>query len=172
MTDFIRPHAIVTVEGRRFDSWREDGLIAASVEMGAILGHIPAEGRARLRAYAHDIGLAFQIADDVMDLTGDERTAGKTLGTDAAQQKLTLPVIHCLSKLPTHEAIALRNNFNSPRATDFLASAITKTGSLAHARYRADEFAKAAIAELDELVESPAKELLLRLPEWAVKRDH
>lgn len=153
-----------------------DGKTAALTEccgrLGAIYAGAGEEVVEKMASYGRNLGLAFQIADDVMDLTGDERTAGKTLGTDAAQQKLTLPVIHCLSKLPAREAIALRNDFNSPRASDFLASAIAKTGSLAHARYRADEFAKAAIAELDELAESPAKALLIRLPEWAVKREH
>ena len=64
-------------------------LIAASVEMGAILGNVPAEGRGPLRAYARDIGLAFQIADDIMDETGDEAKAGKALHKDAAAGKET-----------------------------------------------------------------------------------
>ncbi|PXW79354.1 farnesyl-diphosphate synthase [Blastomonas natatoria] len=64
-------------------------LIAASVEMGAILGNVPAEGRGQLRAYARDIGLAFQIADDIMDETGDEAKAGKALHKDAAAGKET-----------------------------------------------------------------------------------
>ena len=64
-------------------------LIAASVEMGAILGNVPMEGRGALRAYARDIGLAFQIADDIMDETGDEAKAGKALHKDAAAGKET-----------------------------------------------------------------------------------
>lgn len=64
-------------------------LIAASVEMGAILGNVPVEGRGPLRAYARDIGLAFQIADDIMDETGDEAKAGKALHKDAAAGKET-----------------------------------------------------------------------------------
>jgi len=64
-------------------------LIAASVEMGAILGNVPIEGRTALRAYARDIGLAFQIADDIMDEVGDEALAGKALHKDAAAGKET-----------------------------------------------------------------------------------
>jgi len=64
-------------------------LIAASVEMGAILANVPAEGRTALRAYARDIGLAFQIADDIMDEVGDEALAGKALHKDAAAGKET-----------------------------------------------------------------------------------
>jgi farnesyl diphosphate synthase len=64
-------------------------LIAASVEMGAILGNVPIEGRTALRAYARDIGLAFQIADDIMDEVGDETLAGKALHKDAVAGKET-----------------------------------------------------------------------------------
>jgi len=64
-------------------------LIAASVEMGAILGNVPAEGRGPLRAYARDIGLAFQIADDLLDVEGDIEKAGKALRKDNEQGKQT-----------------------------------------------------------------------------------
>ena len=57
--------------------------------MGAILGHVPPEGRSHLRAYARDIGLAFQIADDLLDVEGDESKAGKALRKDDAQGKQT-----------------------------------------------------------------------------------
>jgi pantetheine-phosphate adenylyltransferase len=64
-------------------------LIAASVEMGAILAHIPVEGRTALRGYARDIGLAFQIVDDIMDVEGDEAVAGKKLQKDSDAGKET-----------------------------------------------------------------------------------
>lgn len=66
-------------------------LIAVSIEAGAILGHIPPEGRTHLRAYARDVGLAFQIADDILDLEGDEAKAGKALGKDDEAGKATFP---------------------------------------------------------------------------------
>jgi len=64
-------------------------LLSAAVEMGAILGRVPDEGRAHLRAYARDIGLAFQIADDLLDHEGDEAKAGKALRKDADKGKAT-----------------------------------------------------------------------------------
>jgi farnesyl diphosphate synthase len=64
-------------------------LLAAAVEMGAILGRTPPEGRAHLRGYARDIGLAFQIADDLIDHEGDAATVGKAVGKDAAAGKAT-----------------------------------------------------------------------------------
>jgi len=64
-------------------------LLGAAVEMGAILGRVAVEGRAHLRGYARDIGLAFQIADDLLDHEGDEEAAGKALRKDAEAGKET-----------------------------------------------------------------------------------
>lgn len=65
-------------------------LFEFSCEAGAILGQAPEEDRLRLRDYARDIGLSFQITDDLIDATGDVALAGKTLGKDAEQGKATL----------------------------------------------------------------------------------
>lgn len=73
----------------RLQQLKTGALLAASVEMGAILGHVPIEGRTHLRGYARDIGLAFQIADDLLDLEGDEAAAGKALRKDEAKGKQT-----------------------------------------------------------------------------------
>lgn len=73
----------------RLQQLKTGALLAASVEMGAILGHISPEGRGHLRAYARDIGLAFQIADDLLDVEGDAAKAGKALRKDEAQGKQT-----------------------------------------------------------------------------------
>lgn len=73
----------------RLQALKTGALISASVEMGAILGRVPIEGRMHLRAYARDIGLAFQIADDILDVEGDEAIAGKALHKDAQAGKAT-----------------------------------------------------------------------------------
>jgi farnesyl diphosphate synthase len=73
----------------RLQQLKTGALLAASVEMGAILGRVPQEGRGHLRAYARDIGLAFQIADDLLDVEGDEGKAGKALRKDEEQGKQT-----------------------------------------------------------------------------------
>jgi farnesyl diphosphate synthase len=73
----------------RLQALKTGALIAASVEIGAILGHVAPDGRTHLRGYARDIGLAFQIVDDIMDVEGDEALAGKALGKDADAGKAT-----------------------------------------------------------------------------------
>ena len=73
----------------RLQQLKTGALLGAAVEMGAILGRVPHEGRLHLRNYARDIGLAFQIADDLLDHEGDEELAGKALRKDDAQGKQT-----------------------------------------------------------------------------------
>lgn len=73
----------------RLQAMKTGALIAASVEAGAILGRVPPEGRTGLRGYARDLGLAFQIADDLLDAEGDEALAGKKLRKDEGAGKET-----------------------------------------------------------------------------------
>ena len=73
----------------RLQQLKTGALISFCLEAGAIMGRIPREGRAALRGYARDIGLAFQIADDILDVEGDAATAGKALQKDEAAGKAT-----------------------------------------------------------------------------------
>ena len=73
----------------RMQQLKTGALLSAAVEMGAVLGKVPAEGRMHLKGYARDIGLAFQIADDLLDHAGDEAKAGKALRKDAQAGKQT-----------------------------------------------------------------------------------
>ncbi len=73
----------------RLQQLKTGALLGAAVEMGAILGKVPPEGRTHLRGYARDIGLAFQIADDLLDHEGDQALAGKALRKDAEAGKQT-----------------------------------------------------------------------------------
>lgn len=73
----------------RLQQLKTGALLGAAVELGAILGKVPPEGRRHLRAYARDIGLAFQIVDDLLDHEGDAALAGKALRKDAEAGKET-----------------------------------------------------------------------------------
>ncbi|SFR84823.1 polyprenyl synthetase family protein [Sphingomonas jatrophae] len=73
----------------RLQQLKTGALIGFCLEAGGIMGRVPPEGRKHLRGYARDIGLAFQIADDLLDHEGDEATAGKALRKDEAAGKAT-----------------------------------------------------------------------------------
>ncbi|UYV14700.1 polyprenyl synthetase family protein [Porphyrobacter sp. ULC335] len=82
----------------RLQQLKTGALLAAAVEMGAILGKVAPQGRAHLRAYARDIGLAFQIADDLLDVEGDIEKAGKALRKDDTQGKQTFVTLMGVDK--------------------------------------------------------------------------
>lgn len=73
----------------RLQQMKTGALIGFAVDAGAIMGRLPHEGRVGLRGYAHDLGLAFQIADDLLDVEGDAQAAGKALRKDTDAGKAT-----------------------------------------------------------------------------------
>ena len=100
----------------RLQQLKTGALIGAAVEAGAVLGRASDEARTRLTGYARDLGLAFQIADDLLDAEGDEAAAGKALGKDAGAGKATF-----LTHMGADEARA-RARLLADQATDHLAS--------------------------------------------------
>jgi farnesyl diphosphate synthase len=90
MMDIVAAHEDFDLHAvTRLQQLKTGALLGAAVEMGAILGRLSEEGRAHLRAYARDIGLAFQIADDLLDHAGDAAKAGKALRKDDKAGKAT-----------------------------------------------------------------------------------
>lgn len=154
-----------------------DGKTAALTEccgrLGALYAGAPEDVAARLATFGRNLGLAFQIADDLLDLVGNEDAAGKTLGTDLEQQKLTLPVIHCLNRLPAAEADGVRVAIRSgePGLGRRVLHALEKTQSLAFARRKAEEFARLARQELECLPRSESRTILEAMTDWSVKRE-
>lgn len=125
----------------------------------------------RLAAFGKYLGLAFQVADDLLDLTGTEAATGKTLGTDLGQRKLTLPLIDCLNRLPAAEATALREHLaddtpDSARVSD----ALDRTGSILYSKKRAEDFARQAKQEIAGLPASECKSILELLADWSIRR--
>ena len=89
----------------RLQAMKTGALIACAVEMGAILGRVPPEGRTGLRGYARDLGLAFQIADDILDAEGDEEAAGKRLRKDEGRGKETFLTLLGLERARAQAAL-------------------------------------------------------------------
>ncbi len=86
----------------RLQRLKTGALIAFSCEAGAILGKAPHEARQALRGYAHDLGLAFQIADDLLDVEGSPEKTGKPVGQDAAAGKATFVSILGIERARAH----------------------------------------------------------------------
>jgi octaprenyl-diphosphate synthase len=126
----------------------------------------------KLAKYGRSLGVAFQIADDLLDLVGEERTTGKSLGTDLDQQKLTLPLIRLRDQSPekvrSQVAAILASPGNHKRES--LAPYLARSEALAYARRRAEEFAAAARAELACLPPSECRTILEMLTVQVVHR--
>ncbi len=154
-----------------------DGKTAALTEacgrLGALYAGSAEDVADRLAGFGRNLGLAFQVADDLLDLTGDEDKAGKTLGTDLDQQKLTLPVIHALNQLPPAAADEFRDVLRTPGEDrrHKVADVLEETGSLGYARRRAEEFSRNARTALECLPRSECRAILEQLTDWSVRRE-
>ena len=108
----------------------------------------------------------------MLDLLGDEKTSGKTLGTDLEKQKLTLPLIHLLENGSPDEVRRIRalvaDGSDGVRHT--LRSLLEASGSLDYAWQKAEEFADSARARAASLPPSPAREILMNLARYVVRR--
>jgi len=127
---------------------------------------------ASLERYGRRVGLAFQIADDLLDLVGDEAAAGKSLGTDVEQQKLTLPLIHALARGPQGLAARIQQLLASPgnHKREGLRPLLAEADAFDYARRRAEELASQARADLACLPPSPCRSILEAITERVVHR--
>jgi octaprenyl-diphosphate synthase len=137
-------------------------LLACCCQLGAIFAGAREEAVQALTRYGRCVGLAFQIADDLLDLVGEEARAGKSLGTDLEQQKMTLPLIRLLRAGPAHLAERARALLRSATCSsrEALRPMLAESGALDHARRRADDLAARARKELAVLPPSAARAVL------------
>jgi octaprenyl-diphosphate synthase len=147
-------------------------LTAVSCRLGAHYAGAPEEAVQALENYGRDLGVAFQIADDVLDIWGEERTTGKSLGTDLEKQKLTLPLIRllALASPATAERVRALLAEARPESRRALRPYLERSGALAYAWDRARQYAAQALAALDVLAESNAKTILRTLGHYVVRR--
>jgi octaprenyl-diphosphate synthase len=147
-------------------------LLACCCHLGSLYSGATVEMVNSLARFGRSVGLAFQIADDLLDLVGDERQTGKSLGTDLEQQKLTLPVIHLLrrgDKLARRARQLLDERGTDQR--DELRHCLVESGSLEYARRRAEEFAARARKDLSCLPPSVYRTILEAVTDRVVHRN-
>lgn len=134
-----------------------------------------------LSAYGEDVGLAFQMADDLLDVSGSEAVAGKTLGSDLAQGKVTLPLIHALNSCTDCSEVTLPELLSrllpsdaaaDDRVINQIIALLKKTGSLEYTRTRADGLSQRACQSLSSpnLPDTPARASLISIAQFVVER--
>ena len=152
---------------------KTSALCACSSRLGAQFAGADEETVAALGQYGWNLGTAFQIADDLLDLTGDEDQTGKSLGTDLAQKKPTLPIIHALSVCSTSERrrmLELLADGPDVELLDAIGPWLDRCESIHYAQDRARSLAEDAAKELDGLADSPARDVLSLLCHAVVSR--
>lgn len=149
-------------------------LFSACCEVGAILGGATETEQKALAGYGMNLGMTFQLTDDLLDFTSTDDTLGKGAGVDLLGGKVTLPLIYLMateaSEREKVEAVLIEKRYSSVSRSDLL-EAIDRVGAIDFARARADEYAKAARAALDEVPDSEYAETLRAIPTYMIDRD-
>ncbi len=150
-------------------------LFSVCMRMGGILGGATREQEESLAQYGHDLGMAFQITDDVLDLTASEDVLGKPVASDLREGKVTMAVIHALERCTASERKQIETVLQE-RAFDGVTHAeileiLEKYGSLEAANTRALRFAELARNAICSFPDSEIKRALLWAPEFVVARE-
>jgi len=149
-------------------------LFSACCEIGALLGGADARTQNMLRDYGMNLGIAFQLVDDLLDFTSSEDVLGKPAGADLLEGKVSLPLIFLLQREPEMRG-AIQTVINDASYARIsraeLLAALERTGALQLALERAVESAQAARAALDGLADSPYAQVLSSIPAYIVERD-
>jgi octaprenyl-diphosphate synthase len=147
-------------------------LMACCCRLGAYYADANYDCLEALRRYGFNLGIAFQIADDLLDLLGDENTVGKSLGTDLHKQKATLPLIRLLdqaSPSEKNELVGLLSDSGNHRL-EMLRKWFDESDAISHARNQAISYTQSAAKELAALPPSPALDSLQGIAEFVVNR--
>jgi octaprenyl-diphosphate synthase len=147
-------------------------LMGAACELGALAGH--AVEREALARFGHNLGMAFQIADDLLDYTGSEDVTGKPSGHDLRERKVTLPLVGAMERATGREVRDIRSFFTrvDPSEEEILriVEIVSLRGGLDYARDRALHYAEVAEEALDGRFEGAAADALRGAIRYAVAR--
>jgi octaprenyl-diphosphate synthase len=149
-------------------------LFSACLRLGGLLGGRGEEEESQLGSYGINLGMAFQLIDDVLDFTSSEEILGKPIGNDLREGKITLPLIYLLQRCSAEEArkvsrVLEEGGFQSVKFGEIL-ELFDRYQTLRSAREKAQDFAERAKGGLDSFPDSLYKDALRALPEFIVER--
>lgn len=151
-------------------------LFSACCEVGAILGGASEQEQKALGDYGLNLGMAFQLTDDLLDFTSTDDALGKGTGVDLLGGKVTLPLIYLIasdastSSREMIQTVISEGGYESV-ARNELHQAVVRVGAIERARVRGDEYAAAARTALDTLPNSEFCESLKAIPTYVLDRD-
>lgn len=148
-------------------------LFSACCEIGAILAGADNDVRLAMRSFGLDLGIAFQLADDLLDLTGDDDTLGKAAGADLLEGKLTLPLISLIKVMPSLrddlESIMLNGRYDK-LSRESLMLLLKTHGIIDSIKKREAEHTSRAIKSLEVLAKNEYRSALEQIPGILVDR--
>lgn len=148
-------------------------LFSTCTEIGAASTTESVDKRNSMRDYGHNIGMAFQIQDDLLDYLGRKSIIGKPTGIDIKEKKLTLPLIYALQKAPSREsrqALRLIKNGAKQKDLRWVLDFVKQNGGIDYSVNKASEFGRSAIANLAAFSDSPAKGALVGFVDFVLAR--
>ncbi|MBM2840252.1 MAG: polyprenyl synthetase, partial [Bacteroidetes bacterium] len=149
-------------------------LLSTCCEIGAASSSDDPEKHRLLREYGENVGLAFQIRDDLLDYIGRKSITGKPTGLDLSEKKLTLPLIHSFTKAPKKEGkeiLSMIKSGGKKMKVGEVVGFVTRYGGLEYAGSRAAHYAAQAKANITTFPDSPAKQSLLFFADFVVERE-
>jgi len=151
-------------------------LFSVCAKLGGLAGGGDTQVQERLAEYAWNLGMAFQLVDDVLDFTAREKTLGKPVGGDLREGKVTLPLVYALERASAEErrlveAILRDRNYEEVPFARIL-SLLEKYRGIERVRERAQAFTDKARQIISEFPESPYQRALLAVTELVTERDH
>ena len=150
-------------------------LFSACCEIGGILGGADQVQQIALRDYGMELGVAFQLSDDILDLTSEAEQLGKAAGTDLLEGKLTLPLISLLKKEPSVkpqlESVMLNGTY-ADLTREQIRAKLDTHGILDEIKSRANEFIDRARKSLDVLPQSEYRSCLEDTLDFVTSRNH
>src|SRR4051794_33355009 len=152
------------------------GLFSVCARLGGLCGHTDVRTQEQLGEYAWNLGMAFQLVDDVLDFTAREKTLGKPVGGDLREGKVTLPLVYALERATPDERALVetilrdRNYENVPFKR--ILALLEKYHGIERVKERAQAFTDKARAIMSEFPESPHQRALMAVTELVTERDH
>jgi octaprenyl-diphosphate synthase len=151
-------------------------LFSACARLGALVAGGDESAETRLAEYAWNLGMAFQLVDDVLDFTSRESVLGKPVGNDLREGKITLPLIYVLQEADEAErslvAAVLRDRDYGRAPLERILKLIHRYGGVEKARTRAQQFTLKARAIMGTFPESPTQRALYNVTDLITERDH
>ena len=144
-------------------------LIANSCRAAGVLTNLDGSRLDSLYHFGKQIGLAFQVVDDILDFTGNDEQLGKPAVSDLASGYLTAPVLYALEENPKLSEI-IQREFSQEGDLEKALDIVYSSKAIELSRTLANNFANEAYDSISWLPESPSKESLLKLPEYVLSR--